>query len=196
MIKINLEVDEVIKEYELPSQWSEVKVKHFSKIYNVDTENLTIIEQLVKTINIFCEIDEEDLYQMTPQDFNKISEQLKFLNSEVETEQVEYLECIDGEKYWLKKDFDNLTMGEIISIDTIMSQCDNNLSKALDKLLCIFLRKKKENGNLETFKNSFMGRIDVFNELPISKVYNLFIFFLNGGISSEINIPQSSENQE
>jgi hypothetical protein len=48
------------------------------------------------------------------------------------------------------------------------------------KLLCIFLRKKKENGKLESFKNSFMEREELFENVMISDVNNLFLFFLDG----------------
>ena len=73
-------------------------------------------------------------------------------------------------------------MGEVISLELIMKEADGNLFKMMDKLLCIFLRKKKNNGKLETFKPEMMSRAELFKKAPISKVYNVFSFFLIGGI--------------
>ena len=64
----------------------------------------------------------------------------------------------------------------------------------MDKLLCIFLRKKKENGNLEAFKSEFMERRWGFRDIKISKVFNVFNFFLNGGSSLLNNMNPSLEN--
>jgi hypothetical protein len=64
----------------------------------------------------------------------------------------------------------------------------------MDKLLCVFLRKKKENGKFETFTPEMMERVNVFNRAPISKVYNVFSFFLDGGVLSANNIQDFLEN--
>jgi hypothetical protein len=103
---------------------------------------------------------------------------------------------LGDDKYYLKKDFSQLTMGEVISIDTIMAEANGNIYKVMDKLLCIFLRKKKENGNLETFKPEFMERRWGFRDIKISKVFNLFSFFLTGNNILQNNTNPSLENQK
>ena len=70
-------------------------------------------------------------------------------------------------------------MGEVISIETLIGSTDNFI-KVMDKLLCVFLRKKKENGKLEIFKNNMMERDVMFRQLPVSQVINIFSFFLDG----------------
>jgi hypothetical protein len=85
-------------------------------------------------------------------------------------------------------------MGEIISIETLLTQSNNNLFLVMDKLLCVFLRKKNSKGNLESFKGEFLDRAPTFSKLPVSKVFNIFNFFLDGGFILQNNTNQSSKN--
>ena len=184
MIILNLEIDGEEKSYEIPTSWSEVTVGQAADIQNISVENLTIIEKIVKILTILTPgISEDDIMLMSPEQFNQISEQLTFISNEIQGEPVNFL-TIGGEEYFVKKDFTKLTMGEIISVDTIMKQTDNDITRALPKMLCIFLRKKKENGELESFKSSFMQREEMFKGVIITDVAKLFDFFLNGEVSS------------
>lgn len=192
MIKINLEIDEVVNVYYLPENWSEVSIKDFVSIFNINREGLTDVQLMVKIINILTKIEEDEIYLMHVSDFTTLNNVLKFLTTDLVVENdIDYIE-IDDVKYYLKKDFSQLTMGEVISIDTLLSSADGNLFKVMDKLLCVFLRKKKENGSLEPFKPELMERAKLFEKTPISKVYNLFSFFLDGGTISANNTNPSS----
>jgi hypothetical protein len=116
---------------------------------------------------------------------------MDFLNKEMEPTKEDFVE-IEGERYYIKFDFQNFTMGEVISIETILSKADNNIFKVMDELLCVFLRKKKENGNLETFRGEFLERKEIFSKAPISKVFEVFNFFFVGGNLLLDNMNQSS----
>ena len=133
--------------------------------------------------------------EMNYTDFQKLCDILDFTKGDFKPEvNIDFIELGD-DKYYLKKDFSQLTMGEVISIDTILSEANGNIYKVMDKLLCIFLRKKKENGNLEAFKSEFMERRWGFRDIKISKVFNLFSFFLNGNDLLQNNTNPSSVNQ-
>lgn len=178
MITINLEIDDEIKSFDLPENWDEVTVEQFVKILSINREGLVLYEIATQTINCFTDINVEHLEMMDYKDYIKITEVLKFTEKDVVPVTVEYVE-LNGEKYYLKTDFSQLTMGEVISIETLVGSTDNFI-KVIDKLLCIFLRKKKENGKLEVFKNDMMDRNVMFKQLPISQVLNVFSFFLDG----------------
>jgi len=193
MIKINLEIDDEVKEYSLPESWDELTIGDFVKLFSFNRDGLTRVELYVKIINILTDIDEELVMMMNVEDFEKLMEVFKFTTKELEAINVESIE-LEGEVYYLKSDFSQLTMGEVISIETILQSADGNLFKVMDKLLCIFLRKKKENGNLEAFKGEFMNRVSIFQKAPITKVYNLFSFFLTGGTTLEDNTKDYLEN--
>jgi len=193
MIKINLEIDDEVREFNLPQDWSEVTIGDFVKIFSINKENLTQFEVAIKTINILTGIDEETIMMMNVNDFESMTENLMFTKTDITPINVDSIE-LNGEVFYLKNDFSQLTMGEVISIETILQSADGNLFKVMDKLLCIFLRKKKDNGKLENFKGTFMSRADLFKTAPITKVYNIFSFFSNGGTTLEDSTKVSLES--
>jgi hypothetical protein len=180
MVKLELEIDDELTEYMIPESWDEVNVKQFCDLFSTTGEGLNEIQNIVRIVSIFTNIKVDDLLMMSPDDFQTISKVITFITKDIEGEIVDSIE-VDGEEYFLKNDFSKLTMGEILSIDTLLQQNENNLLKTFDKLLCIFLRKKNSKGNLEAFKNEFMLRSEKFSTISITKVHNLISHFSNGG---------------
>lgn len=195
MIDIKINIDGEENNFSIPEGWNEVTVDQSARLYSLDRENKNEIELMVEVLNIFSSIDEEIIYMLTPDQFNTLVESIKFINDEIKSELAESIK-IGDEEFFLKKDFSGLTMGEIISIETIMKQYGENLPGAMAKLLCIFLRKKKENGNLESFKNSFMEREVMFKDVIITDVNNIFLFFLDGNNSLDNSTKDCLENKE
>lgn len=178
-INLEIEIDGDVKEFVIPQSWNEVSVGQTTKLALLQRDGVNNLELMVKILSILAKMDEDIVYMMQQEDFVKVIEAINFTNQEIKGELKDCVN-IEGEDYYLKKDFDKLTMGEIISIETIIKQHNNNVQLALPQLLCIFLRKKKENGNLESFKNSFMQRQELFEGLTITDVNDIFVFFLDG----------------
>jgi hypothetical protein len=195
MVKLNLEIDEEVREFNIPENWDEVTIKQFINLFSFERQGMTELNIATRTINVFTGIDEDLLLMMNYNDFQQIIGVLQFTNKDMEPQVVDYVE-LDGEKYYLRKDFDKFTMGEIISIETILSSSENNILKVMDKLLCIFLRKKKENGKFEPFKGEMMDRVELFRTAPVSKIHHIFNFFLDGGTLSTSNMKDFLENQK
>lgn len=197
MKRIEFIADDESHFFEIPENWSEVNVEQFCGIMEAQEVLESIKNPIlasVKMINIITGIP-EDIIMMTPVDeIKKISESLEFTNTEVESIEKESL-IVDGQEFFLKKDYNSLTMGEVITIDTLTQQTNNNIFKALDKLLCVFLRKKKENGKLETFRAEFLGRAELFKKVSIADVYQTIVFFSNGKGLLDNNTKVSSEKQ-
>lgn len=179
MVELNLTIDDEIKQFSIPQSWDEVTIDEFIKLFSFDRETLTEIELNIKTIQAFTNIDEELLLMFDLKDFNMLCEQLSFTNVNMTPQSKESI-IVDDVEYFVKKDFDSLSMGEMISIETIIKQTNGNFLKSIDKLLCIFLRKKKENGNLEAFRTEHMERAERFRTIPITQVYDVFNFFSDG----------------
>ena len=177
MKKIELNIDEEIKEFNLPEKWEEVSVGKAQKLYAV-TETNPILK-IIGIVSILTDIDVDTLMLMDQSEFMRLSEQIQFTSTEVKGELKDSV-MVDEVEYFLKKDFETLTLGEVISIDTIMEQCDNDLSKAMTKLLCVFLKRKKENGKLEAFHNDHMDREKEFSNIPITDINDIFFFFSGG----------------
>jgi hypothetical protein len=179
MIKLNLTIDDEAKVFDIPQSWEDVTVGMYERIASLDKTK----DEFELTIDALCVLSGmslDDAYALPIARMPEILEQIGFTNKEIEPTDKEFI-VIDGVEYYLKKDFSQLTNGEVISLDLIKKKYSNNIEKAIPEMLCIFLRKKKENGNLEGFKNSLMDRADLFRDkAPIADVYNMFLFFLNG----------------
>ena len=179
MIKVNLEIEDELMEFNIPEGWNEVSVKQSADLTSINREGKSDIEIIIEIISVLSKIETDIIYQMNTEDFNKLIEAVSFTVTPIDSVLAESI-MINEEEYFLKKDFSQLTMGELISIETIIKQHEGSLAPAMSQLLCIFLRKKKDNGKLESFKNDFMEREKMFNDVIITDVNNIFLFFLDG----------------
>jgi hypothetical protein len=196
MIQINVQVDdEEVKNYEFPSDWSEVTIEQFSNIYSIDTNIHQGPFYSFELIHQLSGIDREIIEQIDFDDFKQLIKALEFFYKPVEDLKKESI-IVDGEEYFLYSEFNKYTAGEIISIETILQSVNGDVKKVMPKLLCIFLRKKKENGNLEKYNTKFMSREEKFKKIKISEINHIFNFFLTGRDSLLNNMTDSSKNNE
>lgn len=180
MTQLNLIIDDKNKLFKIPTSWEEVTVKQYSEILKIDNE-LPNLTQRIKLVSSLLGIDEELIEMMDQEDFVKIEEQLSFLSTNMPTTKVDFIE-LEGEKYYLYTEFEKLNLGEQISIDLITKEANGNMLNVYPKLLCLFLRKKKDNGKFETFKTDHMDRVSMFENVEITKVNQLLLFFSNGEV--------------
>lgn len=181
MKTLELEIDGTTNNYNLPTEWDDITVRQLQKVAKIQAEdNPNLIETSAKVIATLLDIDLETVYMLSPQAFNQLTAEVEFLNTDITTTSVDSI-MVGDDEYFLKKDYNKLTMGEVISIQAIIDKSQSNIIEAMPELLCIFLRKKNNNGELESFKNSFMERTEIFMDIPITQVYNILINFSNGG---------------
>lgn len=173
MIDYTLTIDEVEYKFQLAESWDDVDVETFMKIHNL--ENTNQIQLMIDILNIFSDIDKDIIEMIDYKIFNDIISSLNFIKDKIDS-QVKDKITINDEDYYIKKDFTKMTMGEVVSIETLTERTGGDLVKAMPELLCIFLRKKKESGKLEEFKNEHLERVDLFKKIKITDVYNLFFY--------------------
>jgi len=191
MTQLNLEIDGEQMIFQIPDSWNEVTVEKFTNIWKINREGMTSIEITIAVVNILTGIDEDYLYMMSPNEFAQITSIIEFTNHDVKGTDVEFI-TVDDEKYYLKKDFDKLTMGEVISLELLIEQASGNIMSKMPEMLCIFLRKK-DGDKLESFKKGFMERAEAFKQVSIADVNDIFLFFSDGGNSSTNNMKESLE---
>jgi hypothetical protein len=186
MISVNIELEEGIKTYEFPTSWEDVTVEQFTKLFEENRVTDNELLNSVKVMSILSGIDEKIIMSMDVDDFKNLASELTFISEEITNTDVEYIE-VDGEKFYLYKDFNKMTTGEIITIELLMEKNDGNIYKVMPQLLCIFLRKKNNEGKFEKFNTDMMERADKFKKVNISKIHQIFNFFLIGNTISNPN---------
>lgn len=194
MVEVNIEIDDVTKTYNIPTSWDEVSVRQFTQLYRFKNENSNELLGAVNLISAISDIDTSILLQMDIDDFKKLTTQVEFITTEVPKVSVDYLE-IGEDKYYLYTDFNKLTTGEVITLETILESSNFDVHKVMSDLLCLFLRKK-DGDKFEKFTTDMLKRKEMFLELPVSQVYHVFGFFLNGGNSSPNNTKDSTRNND
>lgn len=179
MIEVKIETDEDVMLYNFPENWDEVTVEKFCNVYKNNYETYTEFESSIILLSSLSGIERDVIEMMDVNDFKNLLDKLKFIKEEVVKTEVESIK-IDGDEYYLHSDFNKFTTGEIITIEMILKSADNNLFSVMSELLCVFLRKKNDNGKLEKFKTSMLERKKMFNQVSVSQVYHIFNFFLAG----------------
>lgn len=179
MKQLKLEIDDQNKMINVPTEWNDVTVKQYSDILKID-DNKNNIAKRIEIMSILLGIDIDLVEYIDHEDFLMLENEIKFIYTDMELTVVDHIE-LEGEKYYLYTDFEKLTIGEQYSISIITDKANGNLLNVYNELLCLFLRKKKDNGKFEKFKAEHMDRISLFNNVPIAKVNQLLVFFSNGG---------------
>lgn len=187
MITVNIELEEETKTYDFPTSWDEVSVEKFMKIYTASDIKYEGILGSVKVLSAISGIDEDILMMMDINDFKNLADQLAFVNTDVPKQDIDCIE-VGGDKYYLYSDFNKFTTGEIITIELLLEQGGGNIFPVMLDLLCVFLRRKKEDGSFEKFNTNFMNRKELFKNVPISQIFHIFAFFLTINNSSNKNI--------
>lgn len=178
MTTLIIEIDDNKQQINIPHSWDDISIKTYRLLMTLNND-LSLITLRIKTISIILNIDEDIVRMIPTEDFIKIEEALQFItNTKINDEQNESI-IINDEEYFCYNDFKNLTVGEQESINIIMDKYQHNILEGYNELLCILLRKKKDNGKLETFKSEMMNRADMFDNISINKINGLMFFFSN-----------------
>jgi hypothetical protein len=193
MIEVKIEAEDKSHVYSFPENWDEVTVKQFVRLYQSNNPNNNELMGAVTLISAISNIPEGLLMQMDINDFKNLSTKANFIAQEVERTDVDYIE-LEGDRYYLYTEFNKLTTGEVITIETILEGSQYDIYKVMGDLLCLFLRKKDEQGKFEKFSTDMFKRKEMFMDVPISNIYHVFGFFLDGRNSSQSNMKDYTKN--
>lgn len=195
MIEVNIDLEGIKQTYKVPEKWDEVTVDKFTNVYKFKNPNNNELLGAVNLISALSDIDSFILLQMDIDDFKELASKITFITEEVPQSDVDFIE-IEEEKYYLYTDFNRLTTGEIITIETLLDSVDFDIHKIIPDLLCLFLRKKDENGKYEKFTTDMLKRKEIFKQLPITQVYHVFGFFSLGVNTLPNNMKDSTRNND
>ena len=182
MVNINLDIDGTLKSYDFPESWDDVTVGQFEKLSLIQNSRNSI-QYIAEVISALSELTVDEFFMVPSSDFDRLSSVVNFTLTPVKAEPKDSI-ILNEEEYFTVNDFSKMNIGEVFSIETIVESKAGvdgvtNIDSIISKLLCIFLRKKVD-GKIETFKNTFMEREELFKQVKITDVHNLFLFFSIG----------------
>lgn len=184
---------ETVKEIlaKVPQDWEDMTVHQFQLIRQCDS-SVNINTYLVNVIHVLTDVPIATIEELSYEDFANIVEKMKWAQSELKSERTEAID-IDGVTYKYVKDFNKLSVGEIVSIEQTIDSEKLTFDGAIDVVLAVLLRKADPDGSVPKFDaDAFSANRDLFSELKITDVYANVSFFLNGG---EISLGPTQESR-
>ncbi len=168
-------------EISIPQSWDEVSLQKFGalQLLNVDDYQSNIL-YMVDVISLLADVDKDVVSGINLGNLNILSEEMSFLQTPIKKEKKETI-IIDGITYKWKGDLNSLTLGELISIETVIDLEELSYQMSYDVICAVLLRKVDKDGNLEEFNaETFNEQRELFSKLPVTDVNGMILFFLRG----------------
>jgi len=179
-----IEIDN--KEYELAESWDDITVAKFEKIskhngFLSEYKSKLLFGLELYAILLDCDVDV--IRKLDRASYEELNELTKWLSTDLPENELGDFN-INGEKYVAIKEFNQLTMGESISLEMMINESDEfNIFSAL---LPILIRPAKVSSDGTLLPSEFVSeKYDEYRKLfseniVISEITALTSFFSNG----------------
>lgn len=156
---------------ELPATWDDITIIDYIKITKIDN-TADSRDTIVKILMIFNEdISAEDCNDIPDETLVDAMAQLEWLKSEVPTEMVPQITV--GNITYDIKPFDTLSLGQVVSLETLIKQYKPTNYEYLPLILSIVLTED----NVPFNTTDIQDRIKVFSLLPIATTFGILLEF-------------------
>ena len=179
---LNLTIED--QSFVLAESWSEITFSQYITIINITTdESLNEILKAVKVISCISdkpEACEKCLLNISREDFESLGDHFEWTKRKIEQDSVqkEFLE-IDGKTYKIKKEYNKLTLGEMISVETLIA--NNKNMNQFEVVFGVLLREVVDGKEKEFNEDDFLYVISKLQDkVMLLDVYNCISFFLSG----------------
>lgn len=159
----------------VPTTWNDVTVNQYQALSSLKKEDYkSSLKYTTDVILILCDLD--NTLELPLEIVNQIAEEIVFASTEPKIVKSESFDYKDNKYNWIGN-FNQLTVGEALSIEQTIDLEDLNFNQSYDVVLAVLLRKNGKTFDSKEFNNN---RAE-FGELPITEVLGMLLFFLNGG---------------
>lgn len=171
-------------EKEIPESYEDVSIAMYKRIVEIKdiiTEDLNNTQKTAALLSKILDIGIKEIYLTTVTEFNKAVEALAFLNEPIKPKELKTL-TIEGDTYFIKKDLETLSVGEMISLEIYIQQ-NPTFIEMLAPSIALMLGRKLDNGELEEFDADrfalFISLIE--QKVSITEAFGVAGFFLTSG---------------
>lgn len=162
----------------IPSSWDEVSIGEFIELSKLDIKSFeNDVEYYIHMLRIFGNDNLQDIFEYVKvSDIEKINNSLTFLQQPPTKDGNMKVE-LNGKTFKMIENMNEITIGEYVSIETLIEKYEANNITAIPIILSVLLRPVGE----EFDSNLCESRIELFkDELSIQEVVSMSDFFLNG----------------
>lgn len=119
--------------------WNDITINVFQKlkdiqIQNTDDKLIDNINNNISLLSVLCDVDEDEIADLTASEFNRLLEQTSFLN-DMPKKNISNSYIINGKKYDVFVEMRDMTMAQYIDYQTLIKDKEKNFKQ----LLAIFL---------------------------------------------------------
>lgn len=179
------------REFKLKDSYDDWTIETFIEFNKLNDQHKVLqLEDLyfLKLLEVLCGVESGELDDMTLEDFTEITKELTYLSDTPKFDEKTPYYDMDGVTYVIPRNFNLLTAGEKISIDTLNYERDQY--DAWLNILSILVRpgveiKDPETGKSIWIRNKFDAnnieyRKSLFKKAPFLLFYPVVTFFLFG----------------
>lgn len=163
----------------LPTGWEDVTLEQFQRIYELSEDlNLKPLDYKIEVISILTGCEFNELTKLSVNDFNKLYEKLKFLETYPKAKAIEYVK-VGKSVYEICFDVSKLTAGQYIDLSTLCKE-PAEIPKKYHEIVAV-LSSKITIGWFFGFKKEYEGyhkNSEAFKQLTMDKVFPICAFFL------------------
>ena len=166
------------KEILIPTAWEDVTLNEFIKLSELDIDSFdSNIEYYIKMLGIFGNDNLDDILEFVKlTDITNIVNQMAFMNTPPKNLNKKEV-TIKGEVFKLIENMNELTVGEYVSIETLIEQGKLNSITSIPAILSVILKPIGEKFD----SNLVNARMELFkDELSIEDVLGMSVFFSIG----------------
>ena len=159
---------------QIPNEWSDVTVSEFQQLAALSPDQIPN-KRIVSIISILTNIENPLLLDNGT--IREISEMLTFMNTPITKERFESFSH-NGKHYEWIGGFDEITIGEQISIEQSIQMEELNYSQSFDLVMAVLLREK----GVEFDASKIKENRDLYSSFPVDVTHGMILFFLSGGL--------------
>lgn len=162
----------------IPTEWEDVTLGEFVALSKLDINDFSNeLDYYVRMLKIFGNTDIDDIIEFIKvSDIIDISNQMSFMKAAPRVLDKKNIK-IDGVTYKLIDNMNEITLGEYITIETLIEKDKLNSVSAIPAILSVVLRPENEDFD----SNLCTSRIELFKEkLSIEDVLGMSVFFWTG----------------
>lgn len=162
----------------VPTSWDDITVNQYQALSQINKDEYkNDLAYTTAVIQVLCNLD--NMQDLPLSAISELSPHIQFMAKPITNEKIEKVE-LDGIKYnWINA-FNEITVGEAISIELPIDMEELTYTLSYDVVLAVMLREEGKKFNAKEFNNNRVK----FGGLPITQVIGQLLFFLNGGQTS------------
>jgi len=159
----------------VPTTWHDVTVNQYQALSQIKREEYkTDLSYTIAVLQILCELD--TIIDLPLNFINEAAPLITFLSEPIPSERHTHVNC-NGVSYEWIGSFNELTVGEALSIEQIIDLEDLTYALSYDVICAVLLREDGKPFDSKLFQENR----NKFGALPITEVIGQILFFLNGG---------------